>query len=113
MVTKNRYDKKSVPSVTPGTDFCIFYILFLVKGELFALLDPFAIFRGGAEDNVARRVDGGLKRILNNADNKSNVNHLHLNVLTNAKQRASHGDKKQRAARNTRSTTSAKGCNKA
>ena len=38
------------------------------------------------ENYVAGRVDGCFKRILNNANNKSNAYHLHCNILTYAKQ---------------------------
>ena len=61
------------------------------------------------ELDVARRVERGLDRILNDADDEADADDLHRDVVRDAEQRARHRDEQQRAARHAGSAARAEG----
>lgn len=71
-----------------------FLICFLHGSQLFlgiheirqpsALFDPFMEFSGGCKNDIAGAVQAGFHGILYNADNETNANHLHGNVIGDA-----------------------------
>ena len=65
----------------------------------------------GRKDNVRRRVQCGLGRILQYTDHKTDSHHLHSDVLVNTEQSAGERNQQERAAGNAGSTASANRCN--
>ena len=63
-----------------------------------ASLSHVAEFRSSGKHNVGSRIQGSLAGVLNNADDEANADNLHRDVVRNAEQRASQGNKQQGAA---------------
>ena len=68
--------------------------------DLLAGLAPLLELRDGGEQRIGRGVDGSLERVLNDADDETDADDLHGDVVGDAEQGAGHGDEQQRAARN-------------
>ena len=88
-------------------------MLLLLAAEEFrqglALLEPLVILSRRGELDVARRVERGLDRVLNDADDEADTDDLHRDVVRDAEQRARHRDQQQRAARHAGSAARAEG----
>ena len=67
----------------------------LAQVHFLALLDELPILGGGREHHVGRGVQARLAGILDNADDETDADNLHGNIVADAEQRAAHGDEQK------------------
>ena len=61
-----------------------------------AFLAPLVIFRSGGKFHVTGGVQGSFHGILHHADDEADTDHLHGDIIGDAKQGAGHGDQQRR-----------------
>ena len=80
------------------------YLMYLLLSthkcrERFALLEPLVVLGGGGELHITGGVQRSLDGVLNDADDETDADDLHSDIIGDAEQRACHRDEQQRATR--------------